>query len=332
MNEDTYKGESPGKKLARLVFWSEVKKSLGTRFDDVHQARIVCLASREGGDISVLKALGVPVARILGIDRCPDAIASCRQRHPDTDLRVGDVTRVLSTLPFDRTLRGPAVDAVFLDFCSPLNTETLGVASQVCSNLSPCGTVLGVGFMRGREKPTTAAMDVGGANRRLRRAALSVGGIDAGHIAILEGKSKDVREVLVPAKQLVGELAHAITLTTLLSASSSGRWPVRRGTIHYHSRSREGHGVPMCIVLFSVGSVAERAPRGDRRLSHKMERQLGLAGFREFFHRVDADEDRLRTAVLAGEHDPSPHLKLNIDPRTIAAWRAHEARGTYKVA
>ena len=69
---DTYKGESAGKKLARCAFWQRCL------FRRPEPRRIAFLASREGGDVGTLSALGVPISSMVGIERNEEAASQCR--------------------------------------------------------------------------------------------------------------------------------------------------------------------------------------------------------------------------------------------------------------
>jgi len=82
MSEDTYKGESLQKKHARYLThllaqaWTNESKYRGNFERGMH----AFLLSREGGDIGVLRSLGVPFDNMVGLDRSEDAIHSCVEK------------------------------------------------------------------------------------------------------------------------------------------------------------------------------------------------------------------------------------------------------------
>ncbi len=77
-----YKGESPGKKLARMKHWQAVMcgvcvpegmpgawtTGLLQDFTECPELQVLVLASSEGGDIAVMKALGVRPSQIVACD------------------------------------------------------------------------------------------------------------------------------------------------------------------------------------------------------------------------------------------------------------------------
>ncbi len=81
-----YGGESVGKKLARYSFWDRTKRWLGDRF---FTEQHLVLASRDGGDVAVLKGLGVTPQNIVAVDTDKEAVDDCRRKHPRSPFRDG---------------------------------------------------------------------------------------------------------------------------------------------------------------------------------------------------------------------------------------------------
>jgi hypothetical protein len=74
----TYKGESIGKKITRLLFWADVARYL-PRFRTVPK---MVLASAEAGDVSTLLGLEADAGSIIGVDSDAEAIDRARQKFP----------------------------------------------------------------------------------------------------------------------------------------------------------------------------------------------------------------------------------------------------------
>lgn len=142
MDDDTYKGESPAKKLARVAFWDKTLTNL--RRHEVRGGFLV-LASREGGDISTLLALGVRPEGIIGVDINKEAADECQKKFPQVKIIHGDVCDVAAQAT-------DQVAALFLDFCGPISpslTKTLWRSAQRACKMN---AIIGIGLLRGRER------------------------------------------------------------------------------------------------------------------------------------------------------------------------------------
>jgi len=138
-----YSGDSPSKKIARLVVWKRIKELLGARFfTEPH----VVLLSAEAGDVATLLGMGVVPQHIIGVDEDHHAIAAAQNKYPDIRYKTGDVAWAVQVLK-----RGGAVPAsVFLDFCAPLRDSTVNKAIEVASHLGT-RSVLALAVKMGRE-------------------------------------------------------------------------------------------------------------------------------------------------------------------------------------
>ncbi len=319
-DDDTYKGESPGKKFARYTFWKKAAQDLlGVDAFYKADAKFLVLASREGGDISVLKGVRVNASRIVAADMSASAVEACRAKHPDVLVELGDVANVASK-------HGP-FDICFLDFCGYLSSGLVRTSAAVVKACD-AGTVIGIAYMRGRERATTHTPHAVRLSRRDRRAMSSAIGLLPEELDILSGKDTNARRAIEKAEEMGdGEMARARCLESMLRATCAPWFPVLQNVIRYHSRSEDGGGVPMEIASFvlfvnphsitkSLGSPAVRAL-----LPPKM--------FVPVLVKCSATEDEIRASVLRGAFNPDPHLCLNIPASTIAAWKAHATRGTY---
>jgi hypothetical protein len=138
-----YRGETPPKRVARLVFWEHVKELLGKEF---LLGQHVVLLSQEAGDVSCLLGLGVIPGHIIGVDLDKHATAAAQAKHPKVGMRTQDVEAAVTGL---RT-SGQKVSSVFLDICAPMREQTVAKAAAVATQLK-AGSVLGCAFLAGRE-------------------------------------------------------------------------------------------------------------------------------------------------------------------------------------
>lgn len=81
MSEDTYKGESLQKKIARLIVHDCAATWMRSRYGSAWVRGLhVFLASREGGDVGALRWTGVPYDNMVGLDRNEAAIRACADK------------------------------------------------------------------------------------------------------------------------------------------------------------------------------------------------------------------------------------------------------------
>lgn len=307
----TYKGDSPAKKLARVEFWRRLVPTIPK------EGRIVVLASREMGDYGVLKALGYG-ARVVAVDRDSVAAAAAAAKFPEADVRLGDVAHVVSELT-------ESVAVAFLDFCAPLSPHTYATSRDVV-DLMPDGSLFAVGLLRGREQDmrVTAPLPAPPSwNRKKRRRLGSQYGRDF------------VREVMtVKTSTLHDQSARGLLANNIkwegrekeppwhgsykraalfgLTIRATRRLVMQR-TVSYHSRGNT-NGVPMTYAAYVVDTSGRSAAATT--LDHHQHVVGGMA------------EVRLAAISLSVEGLDSA-LMLNLPPGTVAAWKAHETRGTY---
>lgn len=318
MSEDTYKGESPSKKMARASYWRLVADRLGDRF---FTGKHVVLASREGGDIGVLTAMGVAPENIVAADIVKSAADACAAKWPSVEVVHGDVADVVERYAKD-------VRSVFLDFCGPICTETVQVGRRVLRVLK-YGSIFGVALLRGRERGEVEVNEERPLNRAARRAIAAMkrkGGTERNAANMMEWQISGRADARVAMEEASEEgdqpsgYKRAKAFLALVHATAVNPW---QGVTHayeiidYQSVTKESRGVPMSIAL----CVKERVTQGFTRDSAPHKYRVVSAQ-----HYTD---EMIRAYAVSEASGESPHLLLNVDKATIAAWKAHATRGTY---
>lgn len=318
MSEDTYKGESPSKKMARAKYWRAVKREMGERFlRELH----VVLASREGGDISALIAFGVPREKIVAVDRVKEAAEACAAKWPGVGVVHGDIADVVEALR-DR------VGSVLLDFCAPVCTETVLTGRRVLRALR-YKSVFGWAVLKGREQGDIVVDGAGDMGRRQRRAMEASNrryqkkapALHGTMVKMMAHGEVAARDLLDSSTEDVGQ--HVGRAYAYLTAVHADRMMPWRGitepklVIAYQSITAASRGVPMMMCL----SVKHR-PDGHqpwKRPANPMVVQLSKM-----------TDEAVRAYAVSEAPDADPAMLLNISPATIAAWKAHATRGTYE--
>lgn len=139
-----YTGDTPAKKVARLVVWKRVKELLGGRF---YTGTHLVLLSSEAGDVSTLLGLGVPASHIVGVDTDRHALAAAKYKFADVRCLRGDVEVVAEGLHAE----GTKIVSAFLDFCGPMRETTVGKAVAVTKYMAPKAAVA-IAVKMGREQ------------------------------------------------------------------------------------------------------------------------------------------------------------------------------------
>jgi hypothetical protein len=345
VEEDTYKGESPGKKYARLQFWLRVSNMLGQkRF--VGSKHLV-LASREGGDVSVLRGLGVPAKNIIAVDHNRQAAFEAQEKFPEVEVIVADVADVAKE--YKRQFA-----STFLDFCAPVREELLEKVVEVMTWGLGNDSALGAAFLNGREKGQMIEVlkkEKERFNTALSRMA------DLPDESLLQTYApEDAPDWPEPKKRAYLErirkdlIEHMSDSEAPLTRATYVDYElIRRGTprrcapvavsfMSYVSATKDSKGVPMFIYL---GKVVRGLPGTA---PHKFSRALAKekwGGGSPSVMSFELDDAGLRDMVLRGfegldeeqvkaRWDRMPfHLLLNVPKAKISAWRAHKTMGTY---
>jgi hypothetical protein len=309
---DTYAGDSPNKKHARLMFWSKVLANL-------HRANMngffLVLASREGGDISTLMGFGVPPEQIIAVDLEREALEICdeklRREFPSYvgyKLVHGDVCDVA------RSLKNRAA-AVFLDFCNYLSPDVSKMSADCVDRAAMMNAMVGVGFMRGRERVIGKGM----IERARSEVAIAQAAPSNQEFASrLEYALKDVPQddEYVPNDGR----HHALWLDVGERATGWNVMPL--GAILYQGT------VPMTYA------VGKKVPCGyaSKMSTFELQQQM-IVKVRP--RQGDDDEMALKRSIVenAKVHGAEKSaLMHNVSKKTVVAYVAHASRGSYKEA
>lgn len=313
-----YRGESFGKKAARLSFW---EKALSVLQEKDLPIRALVLASREGGDISTLLGLGVPRESIVAVDIDRFAVQSCLEKWgpPVLHMSLEEAIERHKDEPFT---------VIHADFCNVVSAKLVNSLARVITRGVRCDTLIGVVIKRGREKSRgTVQYAHKIARREKRRTKLDTSPqpfqfVDnlkfwAGHT---EQKHRDQYSGVYRELGLAIELANAGLPLDLHVG------------IDYQSRGEKSNGSPMSCYLWSLSAgnprmweaevfadtdkgfmrawFARRYPLDDCIVDY---RRLTPKGFKEL-------------VVQYSSFTPDAHLLFNISKGTLAAWKAHDTR------
>lgn len=141
MSENRYRGESPGKKQARILFWSLVEDRLGK--EAFRHGPYLVISSKEAGDVSTLISMGVDPPQIHAVDIDPHAIAAANKKFGGKGGAKFYVTDFAEANDFCgiRTFA-----CAFIDMCAPIRRSHLHAIVSLGAKLK------GYEFLLGREK------------------------------------------------------------------------------------------------------------------------------------------------------------------------------------
>ena len=302
---DQYKGESPSKKLARLFYWNGIQKELGVK--RLREKKHLILVSRIAGDIPVLLTMGVPPKNIIAVDINPNAAYAAQEKYPQVRIICGDITKIVKEYRRE-------IATAYLDFCDCLSQQYISKVMEVVKHGLSEQAILGCTFLCGREKDTNLLIAIekckkelleDNRNNDLNFAAISRCTVLFGRLA---GEGMKVRIYMKP-----------------------------REALYYMSSTKSSHGVPMCIA--SLNTL--RAPIGTSVEKIRAKTNASIGEFVDIkLKDCNIDDGTLRSMILSQEADMRSRgdvegLRLladayNIDSSTIAAWKAHASRGTYR--
>lgn len=305
-----YKGESYGKKIARAMFWLRAAEWLG--MDRFLRSTHMVLASQEGGDISVLKALGCQPKNIIAVDINPAAAEQCREKHPDVEVRCGNVAEVVKD--YRR-----ALGVLFLDFCGKATPFTLGLSARAIVNGLPRGAIFGINLLRSREQG-----DIGESISLYR--SISEGSSSA-YLKAWEAQRDAPRCYVVEQELQKGLTRFGVGIRSV-------------DVLSYHSRTDDGGGSPMLISSFIVYRDAAAGAKSAGRLSARAARFRDAARprSRPEWSGLLSQHSNVGAPPIAVVVEYAARLRkakldaagiLNISPARAAAWFAHVSRGTY---
>jgi len=300
----TYKGDSPGKKLARTIFWNEMAEKKILEHDRRNTVLTLC---GSGGDSRTLQGLGFPRGTVVSaeLDRTAlDSYAEVAGLNPLRIIRGDELVSTLvdgkSELVLHHDVRDTAsllqvakvkADVIFLDFCSPLLQRNVQCALRCAQRCLRPGGVLALGFMYGREQKS---------NKTGRLVSNLRNHVD---------NAPEQRVLAVEYMMRKEEKRFGLRLNYMMSVA-------------YSSVTEGSKGVPMLYVGWKrVGSgmaPLRGIPKGEP--------------YCRIFGSFKEIETRLRDLVLdmSSRVGTEPVAAMfSLSPGTIAAWKAHRTRGSY---
>tara|TARA_Y100000310_G_C20694583_1_gene824649 strand:- start:3358 stop:4677 length:1320 start_codon:yes stop_codon:yes gene_type:complete len=350
-SNSTYKGDSPGKKVSRARLWINAGK-LMTALNVPYEGAYVLAG--EGGDISTLEALGMPLNSITAVDIDPDYADFCGELYPGVCAVTGEAGKMA---------RHSDYNTAHLDFCNGITLENIETAKNVILGARSLPMMLNITMMKGREAPPRKNYGVNpNLPRHMRQHMLKMSKQNndcVGTQLIMRGKMFDPALCIARAKNRMLSLwkkAGAFEFTgknQLGSAVRDGKFtPLGTGMVRmdafrgcldillhehgitaqittvlcYHSKSKHSGGTPFVCANFLV------ARTGDIEFLRKY--LYVHAPSLMSFESIPGGEskDALRKfALVASEGFPSKTVAalFDIPAETVIAWRAHKTRGTY---
>jgi hypothetical protein len=139
-SESNFRGDSPGKKQARVLFWDLVKDRLGPK--DFVKGPYLVISGPQGGDISTLLAMGVEPSAIYAVDIAKHDLAAAKARFGEAGVHFAQVEFKGAHRHF-----GIAQFAcAFIDMCAPIRKEDLNALLELPARFR------GYEFLLGREQ------------------------------------------------------------------------------------------------------------------------------------------------------------------------------------
>ena len=159
----TFKGDSPGKKLARVRHWISAANWMGTMGVPFEGALVL---AGHGGDISTLMGLGFDPKKITAVDRARELAEYTGELYPESNVIYGDVATAARTDPRPNDF---TYNATHLDFCNGLTVENIETIAHTVMGASTLPCWIGVTMMKGREQAGDKSPLVPKMGRRERR-------------------------------------------------------------------------------------------------------------------------------------------------------------------
>ena len=156
----SYRGDSPGKRIARARLWMKALRDEGN-FAPVKGALVL---AGEGGDLGVLKSLGADMSTVHACDFDNDWLDYCNEVYPGAHMHHGEAGAESKLIYFNHA---------HLDWCNWLKPENIRTFADIVQNIQKPGCII-VTMQKGREMPTHKWRDAffDGIPRPVRRQAL----------------------------------------------------------------------------------------------------------------------------------------------------------------
>jgi hypothetical protein len=357
---DTYKGESPAKKLARFIYWIGVQRELGAK--RFLTGKHLVLASREGGDISYLLGQDVPPQNIIAVEINPEAAMMVQEKFPKVRVICGEAEQIA------REFKNSLVSA-YLDFCSTIQKPLLEKIVKIMKFSMRSGGVIGCAFINGRERDREIVTELGESKERAWIYHADVDKMSDRELAyeymsnmgdfifpfsqiarnkfhILDFLNAHEDNACAVAKQIrpLFKESKNVSLAAIVRAHYVMKQLVQLGVtyrcapvplrfMNYMSTTKTSKGIPMFIVQ---GVVFKSLPGTPVR---NFKRKYSTTAYRRLptIVNCDIDEDEIRRVVLSfiawleeeGYTTEDAHMLFNIPKGTVTAYKAHQARGSY---
>lgn len=318
---DTYKGDSPAKKVVRAQFWSYAIQTIG--FERARKGKVAFLAGRECGDARCLSAIGLPKSIMVGVERDERAYYEALDREPFIDMRLGDMERVLCVPEFRRNL-----DVVLIDTCSPLTDDLARKAARIAGYCVKTGGVFGIGCMLGREKSSRLKHKIS----HLRKA------VD--RIRELHGESvhdENIREIYSSAPSqldfddfkvsMTDDAVRAQALEGFLMEETGklGTGVIMSWVAQYQSSTRGGRGVPMMYVGMRVVRSANPKKMYTKAYAAFPEIQYGNIHNDPAYWEQEVIELARQTYKKSGSVTRAANM-VNVSEETVLNWISEPLR------
>ncbi len=303
MSADKYKGESPAKKMVRLNSWLKTSKELGKKF---YTEKHLVLASREGGDISVLLGLGVDPSNIIAVDLVKFAVDSAKEKFPGVVVYHNNITEVAKKY-------ANQFASINLDWCGHASKELLSTTLDVLRFGAQPNAICYLAFLSGREKPKLYA--------KIQEEKTWFDNVIDGCPHKKQALNKKDRQKFTNVNSRLILVAFALKDLGL----NKGVWVDPDAFFYYCSKTSKKNGLPFAVLHGKV--------RFNRLWSPKI--------IDTYFVESSETDVRKRAIQMHAEMkaSESPRLRkhaahfaaklLNIPKSRVVSWASHYSRGTY---
>jgi len=352
-----YAGESLAKKVARVRLYTRVKETLLFSKKNLDDTKVLFLPGPDACEVGALKhILKVKPENVVGIDLDGGACEALHDKWPDANIVKGNLlnTKTFCAMVDDMATSAKDMhgfDFIHLDLMGGLNIHSeylYGNYGRLCVE----NGVMAVTYLRGREHPTKVSLRVKqtremakevisrmprtGENKLLlkmlapdpERAMSHLIALNSGHnmVQYIEetGSAEEAADAMSDEVDLFCEAAEELGL----------RDAVEMHRILYGDRLQ-------FTLLASYAYRAETSPMGvmaAHRITYDTleSESYALLRYKHGRHtssviKKDPMDDLLKEAeLLAVNYGKEEAAEiLNVSTGTLAAWRAHQTRGTY---
>lgn len=360
MNKSTYRGDSPGKKVSRAKLWTQTAQWM-TSINQPYLGSLVLAG--HGGDISVIKGMGMNPARVTAVDICQDAVDYCKELHPEANVLKANAAQISKNILYN---------TAHLDFCNAISIENMQTIVEVIRNIRKPG-IVAITMLKGREvgkqdfrqlvpKITSAQ------KRYAKKTAASQGFYIQSNLMLskrykcelshlMEMAEKEMRSFLGGLKgwaeltknqpknchmfKRTGSLTalgfafkRLVLIKSILQAAMYGEeihgYPVFCTT--YQSKTKHSQGTPFYTVAFIVSDN----PKDDHTVQSKIFDSWNSTGHGQYFRSLMSGEEQLALRIAAAELSKlysagQVAQMLDVKKGRVVAWKAHDTMGTYGV-